>query len=193
MEIESSHRQTLTPIPSSKKSVSNYDHSKKPNASKVRKINNLFSQLIAELRKEENNDPLREPEVTAPMPSSGWNYRSDQGETKPPKKVSPISSNSSLESDDVDEIVESLVKGKTNVSISQLTKLAKDDSSTKVSSSQCSISTISEPLTTSTHKTSSSTDENKLNNERRNEICLTSSTGECKSNKKLSKKRRLPW
>merc|ERR1712183_604338 len=26
----------------------------------------------------------------------------------------------------------------------------------------------------------------------RNEICLTSSTGECKSNKKLSKKRRLP-
>ena len=112
------------------------------------------------------------------------------------KKVSPISSSSSLESDDVDKIVESLIKGKTNVSIAELTQYAKDDSSIIVSSSQCSISTISEPATASIPNSNSSVDFKNLKDEKKNEICLTSSTGECNKinlNKKSSRKRRLPW
>jgi len=111
------------------------------------------------------------------------------------KKVSPISSSSSLESDDVDKIVESLIKGKTNVSIAELTQYAKDDSSIIVSSSQCSISTISEPATASIPNSNSSVDFKNLKDEKKNEICLTSSTGECNKinlNKKSSRKRRLP-
>ena len=115
------------------------------------------------------------------------------------KKVSPVSSNSSFESEDVENFVDSLVKGNTNVTIAELTNLAKkaSDSSLKPSSSQRSISTISEPASTSTPKSNSSLDLTALQDVKAEGTCLRSSTGETKNrsnqHKKLPRKRRTPW
>ena len=99
--------------------------------------------------------------------------------------------------EDVEKMVESLIKGKTIVSIAELNKFAKDDFSIRLSSSQCSISKISEPATASIPNTNFSTDLKNLKDENSKKIYLTSSTGECEiinnPNKKSSRKRRLPW
>ena len=112
------------------------------------------------------------------------------------KKVSPISSNSSIESEEVENFVDSLVKGNTNVSLAELTKLAKN-ASLVPKSSQCSISTISEPASTSTIKTNSTVVLSTLKDIKTNDNCLKSSTGDLKdtsAHKKASlRKRRTPW
>ena len=242
--------------------------------SSAQKIDDLFLQLISELKKSKDEDLLEEVEYNVPMPSSGWcnSSESDIGEAnslaetlnesnilenlfkeaanevevpisfknctglnhksrseelisqshapitfkkavrkckshhiypthnKPLlRKVSPISSNSSIESEDVEKFVDSLVKGNTNVSIADLTNLAKkaSGSSLKPSSSQSSLSNISEPASTSTPKSNSTVDLITLQDVKAEDTCLKSSTGKNKDksnqNKKLSRKRRTPW
>ena len=112
------------------------------------------------------------------------------------KKVSPISSNSSIESENVEQFVDSLVESNTNVSVAELNQ--KDSrSSQKPISSQSSISTISEPASTSTPKSNSSLDLTTLQDVKAEDTCLKSSTGETKDrsnqHKKLPRKRRTPW
>ena len=115
------------------------------------------------------------------------------------KKVSPISSNSSIESEDVENFVDSLVKGNTNVSIAELNNVAQksSDSSLKPSSSERSISTISEPATTSTPKSNSSVDLTTLQDFKAEDTSLKSSCDENKHisahNKKKSRKRCTLW
>ena len=225
--------------------------------SSAQKINDLFLQLISELKKSKEQDLPEEIEYNAPMPSSGWcnssesdveeakslaetlnesnvlenllkdaknevevpisfknctglNHKSRSEElishnhapisfkkvvrkckshhvyptyNKPLlKKVSPISSNSSIESEDVEKFVDLLVKGNTDVSIAKLTNLAKkaSGSSLKPTSSECSISTISEPASTSTPKSNSSVDLTTFKDATAEDTFLKSSTGEIK-------------
>jgi len=266
----------ITLVPSAKTNKTESNHNSASNEqlemSSTEKINNLFVQLINELKKTRECESNEDKEIKVPMPSSGWCNSSDSDEGEEAKslawkennvletllksanddeeipitfknctglnhrsrseevicknyepitfkkvvrrckshhvyptynmpllkKVSPVSSNSSIESEDVENFVDSLVKGNTNVSIAELTKLAKkdSDSSLKPKSSQCSISTISEPASTSTPKTMSTVDLSIVKDIKANDNCLKSSTGELKDtnahNKVLSRKRRTP-
>ena len=270
-----SNRPMLVPSAKTDEQENHNNHlNEQTQISSAQKIDDLFLQLVSELKKSKEHDLLEEKEHNVPMPSSGWcnSSESDVGETKSLaetlnesnilenllkeaknevevpvsfknctglnhksrseefishnhapisfkkvvrkckshhvyptfnkpllKKVSPISSNSSIESEDVEKFVNSLVKGNTNVSIAELTNLAKkaSDSSLKPKSSLSSISTISEPTSTSTPKSNSSVDLSVLKDVKAEDTCLKSSTGEIKDKStcknKMSRKRRTPW